>query len=105
MYRAKGTQAGHELFFRLLFGEESETLYPRENLLKPSDGKFTTNKILRTLNPIGEPTDLIGRSIQGATSLATATVENVFKFQIGADSVSEFGVHAAENEIRTDPKK
>ncbi len=90
MYRAKGTQAGHELFFRLLFGEESETLYPRENLLKPSDGKFTTNKILRTVNPIGEPTDLIGRSIQGATSLATATVENVFKFQIGADSVSEF---------------
>jgi|TARA_R110002074_G_scaffold93838_2_gene204880 hypothetical protein len=90
MYRAKGTQAGHELFFRLLFAEESETLYPRENLLKPSDGKFTTNKILRTVLPIGEPTDLIGKVITGATSLASATVENVFKFQIGADSVSEF---------------
>src|SRR6056300_442287 len=32
LYRAKGTSRGHELFFRLLFNEDSETIYPRENL-------------------------------------------------------------------------
>ena len=43
VYRAKGTNRGHELFFRLLFGLESETIYPRENILRASDGKSTIN--------------------------------------------------------------
>ena len=47
VYRAKGTQKGHEVFFRFLFNEDSETLYPRENILRVSDGKFDTTKILR----------------------------------------------------------
>ena len=29
LYRLKGTQKGHQLFFRLLFNEDSETIYPR----------------------------------------------------------------------------
>ena len=90
MYRVKGTAKGHELFFRLLFNEQAETLYPKENMLRASDGNFNTKKIMRTIDPTGETTDLIGKSISGATSLATASVENVFKFQIGDKTVSEF---------------
>lgn len=90
MYRVKGTSLGHELFFRLLFNEQSETLYPKENMLRASDGNFSTKKILRTVDPIGETTDLVGKSIAGDTSDATANVENVFKFQIGDKTVTEF---------------
>ena len=90
VYRAKGTNRGHELFFRLLFGLESETIYPRENILRASDGNWDTQKILRAIGTIGDTSDLIGRTIEGETSGATAIVENVFKFQIGANEVSEF---------------
>src|SRR6056300_687063 len=89
LYRAKGTNRGQELFFRLLFGLESETIYPREQMLRVSDGKWDTNKILRAIVTTGDTSDLIGRSIEGETSEATAIVENVFKFQIGANEVSE----------------
>src|SRR6056300_538773 len=89
LYRAKGTNRGHELFFRLLFGLESETIYPRENILRASDGKWDTKKILRVIGTVGDTSDLIGRTIEGETSEATAVVENVFKFQIGANEVSE----------------
>jgi len=89
LYRAKGTNRGHELFFRLLFGLESETIYPRENVLRVSDGKWDTKKILRVIATTGDTANLIGRTIEGETSEATAIVENVFKFQIGANEVSE----------------
>ena len=55
MYQAKGTSAGHELFFRLLFNEQSETIYPREQLLKTSDGQFNSSKILRIIERVETP--------------------------------------------------
>src|SRR5210317_1564073 len=90
VYRAKGTNRGHELFFRLLFGLESETIYPRENILRASDGKWDTNKVLRAIATTGNTANLIGRTIEGETSGATAIVENVFKFQIGTNEVTQF---------------
>jgi len=95
LYRAKGTAKAHEVFFRLLFGLQSETIYPRDQMLRVSDGKWTTNKILRTIQTSaqvlsGDTADLIGRTITGETSGATAIVENVFKFQIGPYQVVEF---------------
>ena len=93
LYRAKGTNVGHQIFFRLLFGLESETTFPREQLLRVSDGKWNTSKILRVITTAGDTANLIGRTITGQTSDATAIVENVFKFQIGSDEVSELIVN------------
>ena len=59
-------------------------------MLRVSDGQWDTKKILRAIGTVGETSDLIGRTITGQTSSATAIVENVFKFQIGANEVSEF---------------
>jgi len=89
LYKQKGTRAGHEVFFRLLFNETSETLYPREQMLRISDGKFTTNKILRSIDFSGDLNDLVGREITGQTSQAKATIENVKKFIIGGHVISE----------------
>ena len=90
VYRAKGTQRGHEVFFRFLFNLNSETIYPREQMLRVSDGQFDTNKVLRAIATVGDTSDLIGRTITGLTSGATAIIENVFKFQIGPNTVTEF---------------
>ena len=98
VYRAKGTSRGHQIFFRMLFGEPSETVYPREQMLRVSDGKWTTNKVLRTIqgtNIAGDTSLLIGRTITGQTSKATALVEAVSKFQIGANEVTEFTLNEA----------
>src|SRR5210317_717370 len=95
LYRAKGTNRGHELFFRLLFDLESKAIYPRENMLRASDGQWDTQLIMRAIQSsaqllTGNTANLIGRTITGETSGATAIIENVFKFQIGINEVTEF---------------
>ena len=89
MYRLKGTQKGHELFFRILFNQVSETFYPRTQMLRVSDGQWDTQKVLRSFAVIGEVTDLVGRQIIGETSAATAIVESVKKYVVGTKQVSE----------------
>ena len=93
MYRLKGTNEGHALFFRILFNETSETFYPREQILKASDGQWDTQKVLRAIATIGNTTNLVGRTITGQTSGATAVVESVRKFILGAKEISEFIVN------------
>ena len=94
MYRAKGSVRGHEMFFRILFGETSETIYPREQMLKASDGQFDTLKVLRVIASVGDATQLIGRTITGQTSEATAIVENTTTFQIGDKTVTQLILNA-----------
>ena len=89
LYRSKGSVRGHEMFFRILFGETSETIYPREQMLKASDGQFDSLKVLRVIASIGDANQLIGRTITGQTSSATAIVENTSTFQIGASTVTQ----------------
>ena len=47
LYRAKGTRKGHQLFFRILLGEEAEITYPTKDMLRVSDGKWSDDQILR----------------------------------------------------------
>ena len=93
LYKAKGTAAGHELFFRLLFNEQSETIYPREQLLKTSSGQYDSLKILRIIERVGNTEGLIGRTITGKDSRATAIIENLSRFQIGTETVTELIVN------------
>ena len=97
MYRLKGTQKGHELFFRILFNQVSETFYPRTQMLRVSDGQWDTQKVLRSFAVIGEVTDLVGRQIIGETSAATAIVESVKKYVVGTKQVSEIIINIRYN--------
>ena len=90
LYLAKGTAKANEVFFKMLFNENSETIYPKENMLRISDGKFDSKKILRAISSVGDPTDLIGRTITGETSEATAVVETVNTFNIAGVVTNEF---------------
>ena len=90
LYRMKGTQKGHELFFRILFNQVSETFYPRSQMLRVSDGQWDTQKVLRAIASTGNTTNLVGRTITGKTTAATAVIESIKKFIIANREVSEF---------------
>lgn len=93
MYRLKGTNKGHELFFRILFNDVSETFYPRTQMLRVSDGQWDTQKVLRAIATTGNTSDLVGRRITGQSSGATAIIETIKKFFIGSQEISEFIVN------------
>src|SRR6056300_688896 len=97
LYRAKGTKRAREIFFKLLFNENAEIRYPKENILRASDGKWDTQKVLRCIEVgTSDAANLVGQTITQANNpadptvnLATAVVENVFKFSIGGETVVE----------------
>ena len=88
LYQSKGTKRASEIFFKLLLNEDAEIRYPKDEMLRVSDGKWDTKKIIRCL-AVGnsEPTNLIGQTITQGSS--TAIVEDVFKFLIGGVEVTE----------------
>jgi hypothetical protein len=52
LYQSKGTEKSFQFFFRLLFGEEIAIEYPRNQILRASDGQWNIENILRTENAI-----------------------------------------------------
>lgn len=46
-YRAKGTPKAFKLLFRLLFGQDSEMFFAKNNILRASDGEWIREKSLR----------------------------------------------------------
>jgi len=95
MYSAKGTRDGHKLFFRILFDEEATLIYPRDNMLRVSDGQWSTDKVIRVIEDgTSDFTKAIGQRLTGATSGATALIATVVKFREGADLIAEINVDA-----------
>ena len=95
MYAAKGTRDGHKLFFRILFDEEATLIYPRDNMLRVSDGQWSTDKVVRVIEDgTSDFTKAIGQRLTGATSGATALIATIIKFREGADLIAEINVDA-----------
>ena len=72
LYVSKGTRKGHELFFRLLFNDDAVISYPNENMLRASDGVWTSRTIMRVQETAGNVEELIGQTVTGQTSGAVA---------------------------------
>jgi len=97
LYRAKGTKRASEIFFKLLFNENAAIRFPKENMLRVSDGKWDTKKVLRCKEVgVSDAANLVGQTITQANvpsniniNEATAIVENVFKYSIGGETVVE----------------
>ena len=72
LYISKGTRKAHELFFRLLFNDDAVISYPNEQMLRNSDGVWTTKRIMRVSVTAGDVSELIGQVVTGLSSTATA---------------------------------
>jgi hypothetical protein len=47
VYLAKGSEKSYQLLFRLLFGQEATLSYPRDQILRASDGRWTKESVLK----------------------------------------------------------
>ncbi len=105
LYRAKGTARGHKAFFRMLLNEPAEIYTPTNDMLRVSDGNWSTDNFIRctqtAAQSVNDPIYLIGQTITQANdpsdddiSLATAVVENVTKYQEGAVTIIEMGINS-----------
>jgi hypothetical protein len=94
LYRRKGTKEGAKLFMRILLDEESEIFYPNQYMLKASAADWNQPTIIRcSASGIVDANELIGQSITGETSLATALVESSTTFAVaGGVSYIEFQI-------------
>lgn len=97
LYTAKGTEEGHKLFFRILFDEEATIIYPKDNLLRASDGVWSSDKIMRVIeNGNSDFNNLIGQTIYTLDSaeniVASAIVITVVKFREGNDLITELSL-------------
>jgi hypothetical protein len=81
LYRRKGTKEGAKLFMKILLDENAEVFYPNQYMLRVSDADWDEPTILRC-STVGSsvPSEIIGQSITGQNSGATALVEDVTIF-------------------------
>ena len=95
LYLAKGTKKGHELFFRLLLNETPQVQFPTDQMLRVSDGVWSVRNVMR-VNPVnGSATELIGQTITGQTSFATAIVTASVSFREAGNNVIELELDPA----------
>lgn len=87
LYRSKGTERSIDLFFKLVYGVNSEVYYPGDDLLRPSDGEWVRPRYLE-VTTTDRTVDYVGRQIVGVNSGATAFVERYIRRRIQGGTVS-----------------
>jgi len=100
LYRAKGTQQSYELLFRILYNEPAEIYFPKEDLLRASDGKYDQRTVIKVIETSGDAFFLVGQTITQVVdstigaALASARVESVIKSSAGASIIAEINVNS-----------
>ena len=95
LYVSKGTKKGHELFFRLLLNEDAVIEYPTDRMLRVSDGQWSVRDVMRAKPVNGNTSELIGQTITGQTSFATAIVTSSVLFREASKDVVELELDPA----------
>jgi hypothetical protein len=78
-YATKGTPDSVKFLFRALFNEEIQIFYPKDDILKASDGKWVLPLSLRVESDDENIFNLANSIITGRSSKATALVESVVR--------------------------
>lgn len=78
LYSCKGTEESYRLFFRMMYNTFVEFYYPKKDMLRLSDGKWNQFDFIYThLLTLEQLNSLIGCTLKGQTSGATAYVTNI----------------------------
>lgn len=108
LYLAKGTPGSYELLFKLMFNETPQQIYyPKRDMLRISDGKWSSNRVIRAVqiyDDNGTPTILEGESFElvgqtlfqdafsGLDKPASARVESIIKYYVGTQLINEITI-------------
>jgi hypothetical protein len=83
LYRGKGTERAIDLFFRLVYGVNTQVYFPGEDLFRLSDGIWTKPQYIEiAVSNVDRAIDLVGKQVTGAQTGATAFVEKYIKRRI-----------------------
>lgn len=97
-YTARGSEKSIRFLMRVLFNEEVEFYYPKQDILKASDGKWFVEKSIKiddiTVDGVANTSNtiidkFIGQKIRGSSSNATALVERVDTYYESSSLVRE----------------
>lgn len=102
-YLNKGNEQSYRFLFRILFGEDIEFYYPKTDILRASDGKWSVQrslKIIEDSNNLGDYLKFSQRLIKGETSGAEALCERVLKYEEGAFTVYEIFVENVRGDFQ-----
>jgi hypothetical protein len=86
-YSTKGTPESIRLFFQIVFGESPRILYPKDSVLRGSDGKWVFSEIIKVKVGNSRIDETVGRYITGLTSGATSFVESATTFFEGGQQI------------------
>ncbi len=91
VYRSKGGENSYDWLFRAIFAsQEVDYYYPKNDMMRLSDGKWTKDKTVKILTDTANNIGLFsGKEIRGLSSNATAIVEKTITKMVGAVQVTE----------------
>lgn len=108
-YRAKGTENAVRFLARILFKKEIDFYYPKNDILRASDGKWYVERSLRVtdvaVNNVSNTIALLNfknHTIRGASSNATAKVETIDVYYDKGDIVSELKLSGIRREFESE---
>lgn len=104
-YQARGSEAAYRFLFRVLYNEEIQFDYPREQVFRTSDGNYekSTSVQVQLSDSSLQAEDLETRQIIGLTSRARATVLRAVTTYVGNDKYATLYVDdIIENQERGD---
>jgi hypothetical protein len=93
-YRAKGTEKTYDFLFRILFDTSVEFYYPKNDIMKLSDGKWVVRRSIKTSNNIGNAIfDSIGATVvqrdANGDIAASGRVIEVSTYRVGTNDIAE----------------
>lgn len=76
LYSSKGSESGVFSFFKVLYNEEPEVIYPREKVLRTSGTQWIQSKIINISNVSGKTIEALGKTVKGTLSNSYAFIES-----------------------------
>lgn len=105
-YRTRGSEKSIQFLMRALYNEDVEFYYPKNDILRASDGKWFIEKSLNVkdfaVNNVANSTAFTifrGRTVRGETSNSTCTVEAVDQYYDNGALVTELKISAVEQDF------
>jgi len=98
-YLSKGTKKATQYLFKILFGEEIDVYYPRDEMITPSAASWVVDTILRAELISGDPANLkdsqlvqIADEVDQNIKDASVLIENVISIIEGTDIIYELAI-------------
>ena len=98
-YASKGTKISTQYLFKMLFSENVDVSYPKDEVIKPSAASWNVDTVLRAELIEGDPIDLLDSQliqyvddVDNSVKGASALIENVIAINTGVGTVYELAI-------------